>query len=171
MQDTSVSVANYGGTYDVHGGAAELKYPHHGAHLAQLRALTKTNSPVRFWMYVGLVTKNKEKMSKSAHNTVRIRDVLRKYGPNALRLYLYSRHYAAELDFEEEALRGYLELEEMIYDSMEKAVKVKSSRYFKPFLAKIANDLDTPSAIELVRRAAVKRDSGLRLMARLIGLE
>ena len=64
LQDSAVAMANFSGTYDIHGGASELVYPHHESHLAQLQALTANDRPVKLWTHAGLVRTNGRKMSK-----------------------------------------------------------------------------------------------------------
>jgi len=88
IQDTAVAIENFGRSYDIHGGARELSYPHHEAHLAQYKLLTTSDNPVKIWIHVGLVRSNGEKMSKSLGNVVWARDMVHKYGQNLLRLYI-----------------------------------------------------------------------------------
>jgi cysteinyl-tRNA synthetase len=177
MQDTSVAFANYGGIYDIHGGAAELTYPHHGSHLCQLRAITGAANPIKLWTYIGTVTINRAKMSKSEHNTIRIRDVVQKYGSGALRLYLYSKNYASELDFDQNSLSSYLELALSVKSSILETGKGQAnqqklkSKYLRSFYAKIADDLDTVGALRLLRKAVVSKDPGVQHMAKILGLE
>ena len=99
IQDSTVALENFGLQYDIHGGANELSYPHHEAHLAQYKALTGAEKPVKLWMYVSLVLSKGEKMSKSFGNMILARELVSKYGQNLLRLYLFSTHYREEIDY------------------------------------------------------------------------
>lgn len=107
MQDSSVAIANFRSRYDIHGGARELLYPHHEAHLAQMKALTKNDRPIKYWTHTGIIKVNDQKMSKSLGNSVRIRDAVLKYGRDALRLYILSKHYREDIVFDENELASY----------------------------------------------------------------
>lgn len=168
MQDSSVVMASFAGSYDIHGGARELVYPHHESHLAQLQALTSREKPVRFWTHVGLVRIKGKKMSKSMHNTVAVRDLLRRHSPNALRLYFYSKHYREDFDFAEKDLDRF----EQINDNM--AARVRAGRVRKKLAGKffkcITNDFDTPRALKVLYEAARARSADLDAMVSTFGL-
>ena len=91
IQDSTVAVENFGLYYDIHGGAKELAYPHHEAHLAQYKALTGMENPVKLWMHVGLVLSKGEKMSKSLGNMVLARDLVVSMGRTCC-VYICSLH-------------------------------------------------------------------------------
>jgi cysteinyl-tRNA synthetase len=155
IQDSSVAMACYSGSYDIHGGASELEYPHHESHLAQLKALTLKEKPVRFWTHVGLVQLKGRKMSKSLGNTIAIRDLLRRYSPNALRLYLYSRHYRDNFNFSERDLDMYEHVNHKIMAALPQLKKF--SKLEKIFLDHLEDDFDTPGALEIMIQAAKLR--------------
>ena len=93
VEDTAISMAKFGDTYDIHGGASELMFPHHDAEIAQAEALTDKAPFVRLWLHTGLLSVNGKKMSKSLGNVIRIRDALRDYRAHELRYYFASVHY------------------------------------------------------------------------------
>lgn len=166
MQDTSVAMATFGGTYDVHGGADELVYPHHESHLAQLRALTG-KAPVRLWTHVGLVYNKGKKMSKSLGNTVAIRELVRDYGANAVRLYMYGTHYRSRLDFSKKELEKCAGLDGTIAYALQGQKKTK---HLAKFLQALGDDFDTPVAIKTMTEAAKAKSADLRAMAGILGL-
>ena len=153
MQDSSVAVANYNGVYDIHGGASELVYPHHECHLAQLKAITSLERPVRYWTHVGLVKIKGKKMSKSLGNTITIRELLNRYGANPLRLYLYSKNYREEFDFVEKELKEYQEIDNLIRMATSSRL-IKSSCFDKDFFNHIEDDFDTLGALKTMIKAA-----------------
>jgi cysteinyl-tRNA synthetase len=168
MQDSSVAMASYGGSYDIHGGASELVYPHHESHLAQLKALTSQNKPVRFWTHVGLVRIKNKKMSKSLGNTIAIRDLLRRHSPNALRLYFYSRHYRDDFEFAENGLGRFQRIDDMVAAALNRqprAVKM-AGRFFD----RIEDDFDTPGALKVLIEAAKSCSADLNAMVSVFGL-
>ncbi|MFC1512632.1 cysteine--tRNA ligase [bacterium] len=87
-----------GATLDIHGGGADLIFPHHENEIAQAESLTEKQF-VRFWMHNGFVMINKEKMSKSLGNIFSLADIFKKFNPMTLRIFLISQHYRSPLDF------------------------------------------------------------------------
>lgn len=151
IQDTAVALENFGSKYDIHGGAKELAYPHHDAHLAQYQSLTDIENPVQRWMYVGLVLSGEEKMSKSLGNMVLARDLVEKYGQNLLRLYLFSTHYREDLDYKEEDLVSKKIFLEKIHHVKNKASSETSSNVsnlIKEFLDALDDDLNSTRALQ-----------------------
>ena len=73
IEDTAVSMTNFGDTYDLHGGASELMFPHHEAEIAQAEVFSRKTPFVRFWLHTGLLSVKGRKMSKSLGNVIRIR--------------------------------------------------------------------------------------------------
>ncbi|MGI0073543.1 MAG: class I tRNA ligase family protein [Nitrosotalea sp.] len=152
IQDTAVALENFGNNYDIHGGARELSYPHHEAHLAQYKLLTKMEQPVKIWMHIGLVLSNGEKMSKSLGNVVWSRDFVHKYGQNLLRLYLFSTHYRDDMDFQENNLLTKKNLLGKILVTNSKTSENTDSQLTKlidDFSKSLDDDLNSPKAIEI----------------------
>lgn len=153
IQDTAVAFENFGSHYDIHGGARELAYPHHEAHLAQYEALTGTENPVQHWMYVGLVLSKEEKMSKSLGNMVLARDIVTKYGQNLLRLYLFSTHYRDDIDYKETCLLEKKRLLEKIYKAHNKSTVETSkniSKLVEDFSNCLDDDLNSPKSLDIL---------------------
>lgn len=93
-----------GETFDIHGGGADLIFPHHENEIAQAEGAS--GKPfVRYWIHNGFVTINQEKMSKSLKNFSTIREILGYCHPEAVRLFLLSNHYRSPVDFSEQSLR------------------------------------------------------------------
>ena len=95
-----MSMKYLGSTLDIHGGGADLIFPHHENEIAQSEAFSGRPF-VRYWLHNGFITVNKEKMSKSLGNFFIVRDILAKYPANVVRLYLLSTHYRSPLDFDD----------------------------------------------------------------------
>jgi len=160
IQDTAVTLTNLGSQYDIHGGAYELIYPHHEAEIAQAETITKVKPLVKYWVHTGLVKIGGEKMSKSVGNVVTIRDVLKKYDSDALRLYLLSRHYRENIDFEEKDLKrmqetytGMREKAKLMEERRAtKARRRDSGKVLASFYSAMNDDFDTPKAIEFMKQ-------------------
>jgi cysteinyl-tRNA synthetase len=172
MQDTSVAVASFGGSYDIHGGATELIYPHHESHLAQMRGITSFDKPVRFWTHVGLVNVKGKKMSKSLGNTLTIRDLLRRHSSNAIRLYLFSKHYREDFHFAERDLEKFELIDAMLgAATTNKRRTSRKTRIVDRFCERLEDDFDTPAATRIMIEAAKSRSlSDLSAMVTIFGL-
>ncbi|MBZ4688258.1 MAG: cysteinyl-tRNA synthetase [Clostridiales bacterium] len=102
--ECSVMSTKYlGETFDIHGGGADLIFPHHENEIAQAEACTDCQF-ARYWMHNGFITVNKEKMSKSLGNFFLVREILQKFSGDTVRFYLLSTHYRSPLDFDNEKL-------------------------------------------------------------------
>ncbi|MGD9040668.1 MAG: cysteine--tRNA ligase, partial [Desulfobacteraceae bacterium] len=98
MECSVMSNHYLGTTFDIHGGGEDLVFPHHENETAQ--SIAANGAPfARYWIHNGFVTVESEKMSKSLGNFLTIRDALKSYHPEVLRLFLLSRHYRSPLDF------------------------------------------------------------------------
>ena len=105
IEDTAISITNFGETYDLHGGASELIFPHHEAEIAQAEALTGKTPFVKFWLHTGLLTMKGRKMSKSLGNVIPIREALGQYTAEELRYYFSSFHYREQVNISDAGLR------------------------------------------------------------------
>lgn len=104
IECTAMSIKHLGGSFDIHGGGADLIFPHHENELAQSEAFT--GKPfVKYWMHNGFITIDKEKMSKSLGNFFTIREILDKFDPEVVRFFLLSTHYRSPIEFSDESLR------------------------------------------------------------------
>ncbi len=160
IQDTAVTLTNFGPQYDIHGGAHELIYPHHEAEIAQGESLSKLKPLVRYWVHTGLVNTEGNKMSKSIGNVMTVRDILKEFGPDTLRLYLLSHHYREDMEFEEKQLKKMYEVYSSLRDKSKimeerratKARRRDSGRVLAQFYAFLNDDFDTPQAISFTKK-------------------
>ena len=90
-------------SFDIHGGGADLIFPHHENEVAQSEALTGKFF-VKYWMHNGFITVDKEKMSKSLGNFFTVREILAKYDPEVVRYFLVSTHYRSPIEFSDAQL-------------------------------------------------------------------
>jgi len=110
LECSVMSEAELGITFDIHGGASDLIFPHHENEIAQSEAATGRPF-VRYWLHGGLLQVNAEKMSKSLGNFMLLKDVLEHYPAPVVRLLMLQTHYRSPLDFSvdrlDEASRAY----------------------------------------------------------------
>lgn len=166
MQDTAVAIENFGNNYDIHGGAKELLYPHHEAHLAQYELLTDSKEPVKAWVHVGLVLSGGEKMSKSLGNVVWVKDMIKKYGSDIIRLYVFSKHYRADMDFSEEELllqKPLLDLIRLTKSRVSDTTHDDISDLIHGFTESLDDDLDSPAALAKLEKICNEVKNGKSL--------
>lgn len=128
IECTVMAMKYLGEQIDIHGGAVDLIFPHHENEIAQAEALTGRKPFVRYWMHTGLLTVNGEKMAKSLGNYIRVRDILEKYSPAAVRLFILSAHYRSTLDYREEKLN---EAESNVRRLMNSLARIEEARVEK----------------------------------------
>ncbi len=87
-----------GHTFDIHGGGKDLIFPHHENEIAQSEAAHGKRF-ARYWMHNGFVNIDNRKMSKSLNNFLMVKDILKSYHPETVRLFLLSSHYRSPIDF------------------------------------------------------------------------
>jgi cysteinyl-tRNA synthetase len=102
LECSAMSSLYLGAAFDLHGGGHDLIFPHHENEIAQ--AVPLGRGFARAWMHNGFVQINHQKMSKSLKNFFTIREVLARFHPEALRLFVLSKQYRGPLDFSDEAL-------------------------------------------------------------------
>jgi len=104
IECSAMSSRYLGETFDLHGGGKDLIFPHHENELAQSMAIS--GKPLaRYWVHNGFVTIQGEKMSKSLGNFLTIREMVRRFHPEAIRLFLLSCHYRSPLDYTDQAMQ------------------------------------------------------------------
>ena len=103
IECSAMSRKYLGETFDIHGGGEDLVFPHHENEIAQSQAAT--GKPLaNYWMHNGFVKINSEKMSKSLGNIFPVREILKIYHPEVLRLFMLQSHYRSPVDYSESSL-------------------------------------------------------------------
>ncbi len=98
---TAMALATLGAGLDLHGGGADLAFPHHAFEAAQAEAVTGVVPFARSWMHVGTVLYRGEKIAKSTGNLVFVDDLLERWPPEVIRLLILSRPWADPWEFRE----------------------------------------------------------------------
>jgi cysteinyl-tRNA synthetase len=176
IECSAMAIKHLGESFDIHGGGADLLFPHHENEIAQSEAFT--GKPfVRYWVHNGFITIDKEKMSKSLGNFFTIQEVLQKFDPEVIRFFLLSTHYRSPIEFSDEQLREaessidrYYTTVVRIQDFLEKQLEAKEefskagkifqellSGFKERFEAAMNDDFNTALALghlfELIREA------------------
>ncbi|RJP27748.1 MAG: cysteine--tRNA ligase [Actinobacteria bacterium] len=119
IECSAMSLHYLGMGFDIHGGGQDLVFPHHENEIAQSEAFAGSEPFVRYWLHNGFVNIQEEKMSKSLGNIILVREILKRYPADAVRLLALQTHYRNPIDFGPEALdearRAYERLENCLF--------------------------------------------------------
>jgi len=105
IECSAMSTKYLGNPFDFHGGGKDLIFPHHENERAQTECATGRKF-VNYWVHNGFVTMRREKMSKSVGNILTIKEFLKEYHPEVLRLFFLSTHYRNPIDYTEQSLEN-----------------------------------------------------------------
>ena len=175
VECSAMSMAYLGTRFEIHGGGADLLFPHHEAERAQSEAATGDRPFVEWWMHTGMLHHDAAKMSKSLGNLVLVRDLLRSYPGDAIRHYLVSRHYRSEVHFDEDDLASAADAVRLLRHACRRAEELapadpaladaadldpRVAERRAAFLSAMDDDLDTPRAVaELEALARIALDA------------
>jgi cysteinyl-tRNA synthetase len=138
---------------DIHGGGADLFFPHHENEEAQTRCAYGQHL-AKYWMHNGFVTINGEKMSKSLGNSFFVKDALKHYAGEVLRFYLMSTHYRAPLNFSEDDLLASKKRLDKLYRLKKRVYGINKKQQDKEFESKLLeamkDDLNISKALAVV---------------------
>ncbi len=138
---------------DIHGGGADLLFPHHENEAAQTRCSSGQNL-AKYWMHNGFVNIDGEKMSKSLGNSFFLKDVLKSYSGEVIRFYLMSAHYRANFNFNEEDLIASKKRLDKLYRLKKRVYAVEASDLNKKFSEEVFNalndDMNTSKAFSII---------------------
>jgi len=138
---------------DIHGGGADLLFPHHENEAAQTRC-SSNHALASYWMHNGFVNINGEKMSKSLGNSFFLKDALKEYDGEVLRFYLLSTHYRSNFNFNTEDLAIAKKRLDKIYRLKKRLFGLPQNSDSTPFkdtlLQALSDDMNVSSALALI---------------------
>ncbi len=157
IECSAMSTSALGDTFDIHGGGADLTFPHHENEIAQSEGATG-HPFVKYWMHNGFVRVKEEKMSKSLGNFFTIREILKQYRPEEVRYFILTSHYRSPLNYDEEHLLNARKALDRLYTALRglsQAEPGDAEPYVEAFNTAMDDDFNTPEALavlfELVR--------------------
>ncbi|MEO6294960.1 MAG: class I tRNA ligase family protein, partial [Candidatus Limnocylindria bacterium] len=172
IECSAMSMAYLGTQFEIHGGGADLIFPHHESERAQSEGATGDRPFVGWWTHAGMLGYHGDKMSKSLGNLVLVSDLLGRYSGDAIRHYLVSQHYRADVHFTDGDLDGSAEAAACLRQAVLRAEEPADASlddgdlhqivrdHRERFLAAMNDDLDTPRALsELAALAALALDT------------
>ncbi|HEY3277269.1 MAG TPA: cysteine--tRNA ligase [Syntrophorhabdaceae bacterium] len=113
--------------FDIHGGGKDLVFPHHENERAQSEAATGRRF-VNYWMHNGFVNIEKEKMSKSLGNFLLIKDFMKEYNPEVLRLFFLSTHYRNPVDYSDRSIEDTNSALQRLYYTLERVHELEKGK-------------------------------------------
>jgi cysteinyl-tRNA synthetase len=166
IECSAMSLKYLGEQIDIHGGGEDLIFPHHENEIAQTEAFTGKDPFVRYWVHNAWVRMGEEKMSKSLGNFVPVREAVRRWGADAVRLFVLTSHYRSPLTYSEEALDAAKRGVERLRTSVSSAAglapdagssglgqlgaapaALDASPFRERFIEAMDRDLNTPQAV------------------------
>ena len=153
IECSAMSKKFLGETFDIHGGGLDLKFPHHENEIAQSECCSG-KTLANHWMHVAPLNVNGKKMSKSLGNFVTIKDVLKEYHPEVLRMFFYLTHYRKPINFNENSINDAKNILDKFYESIrefdDSKLEVDKSFSVK-FNNSLKDDFNTPKAIKVLQ--------------------
>jgi cysteinyl-tRNA synthetase len=162
IECSAMSCDLLGDHFDIHGGGADLQFPHHENEIAQSEGALygkdrkESDAPfVNYWMHNGHIRVNEEKMSKSLGNFFLIRDVLKSFDPEIVRFFMLKAHYRSPINYSdtqlEEARAGLVRLYTALAQVEPKTNALDSDNpWAKRFADAMNDDFNTPEAIAVL---------------------
>lgn len=154
IECSAMSCHHLGSHFDIHGGGADLQFPHHENEIAQSEG-AHGHAYVNYWMHNGFIRVDNEKMSKSLGNFFTIREVLEKYDPEVVRFFILRAHYRSQLNYSDAHLddakgalnRFYTTLKNVPADD---TTIDWSSSYAERFKVAMDDDFNTVEAVAVL---------------------
>ena len=154
IECSAMSCATLGETFDIHGGGADLQFPHHENEIAQSEGAT--GKPLaKFWVHNGFVRVDNEKMSKSLGNFFTIRDVLKQYDAETVRFFIVRAHYRSALNYSDAHLDDARQSLKRLYTALSLVAPASvaidwAEPHAARFKAAMDEDFGTPEAVAVL---------------------
>ena len=160
IECSAMSCQILGETFDIHGGGADLQFPHHENEIAQSEGAT--GKPLaRFWMHNGFVRVDNEKMSKSLGNFFTIREILARYDAETVRFFIIRAHYRSPLNYSDVHLDDARSALKRLYTALHLVKPVAGAiDWLNPYAARFKTAMDedfgTPEAVAVLFELATE---------------
>ena len=159
IECSTMSDKYLGQPIDIHGGGADLVFPHHECEIAQAESATGHEPFTRIWLHVAMVRYQGEKMSKSLGNLIMVRDLMQTgWSADAIRVYMAAHHYRQAWSYEESDLRSSSDLahkfREAVTISSGTGARFDAGPAQAAFQDAMEDDLNTPAALRVLEQMA-----------------
>ncbi len=153
IECSAMNSKELGEHFDIHGGGSDLMFPHHENEIAQ-SCCANGGDYVNYWLHTGMLTIDKEKMSKSLGNFFSIRHMLGLYDAESLRYFFLTAHYRSLLDYSVENLDLARSALERLYTALRgcdlSVAAASGENYRETFKAAMDDDFNTPAALAVL---------------------
>ncbi len=171
IECSAMAMDELGEQFDIHGGGLDLQFPHHENEIAQSEGAT--GKPfANYWLHVGMLQVNHEKMSKSLGNFFTIADVLKIHHPEVIRYFLLSSHYRSALNYSDDTLHNAQKALTRLYQSI-RGLSTEGTDFdtawVESFNAAMNDDFNTPVALSVLFQLSreINKNKSLKLAATL----
>jgi len=157
LECSAMSSKYLGNTFDIHGGGADLIFPHHENECAQSLCAYPGEKYAKYWVHSGMLMVDGVKMSKSLNNFYTVKQILAEYPAEALRLLFIGTHYHQPFNFTFEGLKQAKSVLDKFYNALLRVKEVQTESCGQPdqrVVAALADDLNTPLAISYLHEIA-----------------
>ena len=171
IECSAMSTCCLGNHFDIHGGGSDLMFPHHENEIAQSEASTGEQY-VNYWMHVGFINVDGEKMSKSLGNFFTIRDVMQQFHPETIRFFILSSHYRSPINFSDAALVESHASLTRLYQALKAVEQLEGARadttlgtseYQNAFYAAMNDDFNSAGAVSVLFNLAREVNKAVNL--------
>lgn len=179
IECSAMAKAHLGAQIDIHGGGIDLQFPHHENEIAQSEACSG-HVFANYWLHVGLLQLNSEKMSKSTGNFLTIKDALRKYHPEVIKWFFISAHYRSPLNYSEDMIKQAHKSLKRLYQTLKNfsATGPIDNNWLQLFNSAMQDDFNTAEALAVIydinnvinKEQALHLVPTLKFMANLLGV-
>jgi cysteinyl-tRNA synthetase len=153
IECSAMAMHELGEHFDIHGGGLDLQFPHHENEIAQSEAAS-AKPFANYWLHVGMLQVDNEKMAKSSGNFFTIEDVLQQHHPEVIRYFLLSSHYRSPLNYTEENLQNASKALTRLYQSLKEVKGDNNSEmdlyWLEQFNQAMNDDFNTPVALSVL---------------------
>lgn len=160
IECSAMAMDTLGETFDIHGGGGDLQFPHHENEIAQSEAAT--GKPfANYWLHVGMLQVNFEKMAKSTGNFFTIKSILDQYHPEVVRYFLISSHYRSPLNYTPDNMQNASKALNRLYATLQNFsaalhsqnsdnTQVIDPKWEARFITVMEDDFNTPEALSVL---------------------
>ncbi|HAF86948.1 MAG TPA: cysteine--tRNA ligase, partial [Legionellales bacterium] len=154
IECSAMSMHELGEHFDIHGGGRDLEFPHHENEIAQSECASGKKF-ANYWLHVGLLQINHEKMSKSLNNFLTIEQALARHNPEVIRYFLLSSHYRSKLNYTEETILNAQKALHRLYQTLKNYPLTDEDiscdlKWVARFNAAMFDDFNTPIALAVL---------------------
>ena len=150
IECSAMSRKYLGKTFDIHGGGADLIFPHHENEIAQSCALTHQNCMAHYWIHNGHLNINGQKMSKSLGNFFTVNELLQDFDGEVIRLAFLGTHYRSPMNFSFDGLKQAKNLLDRWYTALRGIDITSTDEIFDDVFDVLQDDMNTPKAVSIL---------------------